>query len=174
MPLSNLRGRPRDACLFDAARRDTTLGAPACAAFLLLLQVGETADAHRAKCLARYHLSQGGFNVLLLLSRIEGLHSTAAELAQAAGVSRATMTGLLDTLEKDGMVARTPLKHDRRAVGVHMTPHGASVLEAVLPDYLCCIARLMEPLGAGETLTLISLLEKIQSAPGTIPGAAAV
>jgi DNA-binding MarR family transcriptional regulator len=174
MPLSNLRGRSRDACLFDAARRGTTLAAPACAAFLLLLQAGETAGAHRAKCLARYHISQGGFNILLLLSSIEGLYSTAAELAQAAGVSRATMTGLLDTLEKDGMVARAALRHDRRAVGVQLTPHGASVLEAVLPDYLRCIAQLMEPLGAGETRTLISLLEKIRSAPETVPGADAV
>ncbi len=174
MPLSNLRERPRCASLFEAAQRGRALNAPACAAFLLLLEAGETANAERAKCLARYHLSQGGFNVLLLLSNLGGQGSTPAELAEAAEVSRATMTGLLDTLEKEGIIARELRMHDRRAVGVLVTPHGNSVLEAVLPDYLRCIARLMQPLGDEETRTFISLLEKIEAAPGEIPAADAV
>jgi DNA-binding MarR family transcriptional regulator len=56
--------------------------------------------------------------------------TTAGSLAKHADVSPATMTAMLDHLEKDGMVARRRSETDRRQVNVSLTDRGAKLLEA--------------------------------------------
>ena len=55
------------------------------------------------------------------------------------------MTGLLDTLEKDGIVSRADDIHDRRTVRVRLTSAGRALLERMLPDYFDCVAKIMHP-----------------------------
>ncbi len=50
-----------------------------------------------------------------------------SELAQAAEVSPAGMTGRLDSLEKAGLIKRTPSQTDRRSVTIEATTRGADV-----------------------------------------------
>lgn len=88
--------------------------------------------------------------------------STPAELADAAGVTRATMTGLVDTLERDGFVKREPDPIDRRQMSVRLTPRGEKFLDAFLPGHFKAIAALMSPLNETERKTLVRLLNKIQ------------
>ena len=56
-----------------------------------------------------------------------------SELAEHASVSRATITGLLDTLEKAGFVERTDDVRDRRASCVKITSKGRELLHKVQP-----------------------------------------
>ncbi len=93
--------------------------------------------------------------------------STPAGLAEKVGVARATMTGLLDTLEKDGVVSRGDDLHDRRTVVVRLTDSGRALLEKMLPDYFATVARIMQPLNAAEQRQLVRLLQKIQQ--GLLP-----
>jgi len=86
---------------------------------------------------------------------------TPAELAEAAGVSRATMTGLIDTLERDDFVRRKPDPHDRRMMSVELTNQGSAFLNRMLPGHFHLIAELMEPLSEKERKTLVALLNKI-------------
>ncbi|GAA3229920.1 MarR family transcriptional regulator [Nonomuraea helvata] len=52
------------------------------------------------------------------------------ELAQSAGVSSRNVTGLVDTLEKDGLVRRVQDPRDRRSVLARITPDGRAWIEA--------------------------------------------
>ncbi|WP_433257755.1 MarR family winged helix-turn-helix transcriptional regulator [Streptosporangium sp. CA-135522] len=52
------------------------------------------------------------------------------ELARAAGVSSRNVTGLVDTLERDGLVRRVPDPKDRRSVLAEITPAGQAWVEA--------------------------------------------
>ena len=54
--------------------------------------------------------------------------TTAGYLAKHADVSPATMTAMLDHLEKDGMVARRRSETDRRQVIVSLTDDGRELL----------------------------------------------
>src|SRR3954469_9272389 len=101
MPLLMLQDLARYECLLQAARRYPSLDPSATDAFLNLLRTGDAVFAAEAKFLAERGISQGRFPVLMLLNRGCDAISTPAGLADAAGVTRATMTGLLDTLEKD-------------------------------------------------------------------------
>lgn len=56
--------------------------------------------------------------------------TTAGCLARYADVSPATMTAMLDHLEKDGMVVRRRSETDRRQVIVSLTDRGRELLDA--------------------------------------------
>jgi len=86
---------------------------------------------------------------------------TPAELADLSHVTRATMTGLIDTLERDGLVKREPDLTDRRMMSVTLTTKGQALLERILPKHFQRMAKLMQPLSEGERKTLVQLLTKI-------------
>jgi DNA-binding MarR family transcriptional regulator len=87
---------------------------------------------------------------------------TPAELADAAGVTRATMTGLVDTLERDGLVKREPDPNDRRMMSVVLTAKGEKFLGNFLPGHFKLISSLMATLTEAERKALVSLLMKVQ------------
>ncbi|MBK7056735.1 MAG: MarR family transcriptional regulator [Leptospiraceae bacterium] len=46
------------------------------------------------------------------------------------------MTGILDTLEKNDFIQRTPSKEDRRVIRVSLSKNGIKQLKKILPDHL--------------------------------------
>ena len=113
----------------------------------------------------RHGLSMGRFMVLIRLFTHEeaerGPGLTPADLAEHSSVSRASMTGLLDTLEKDGLISRQDHPEDRRMYTVHLTAKARRLLEGMLPDHFRRISALMAPLNASERTTLRELLGKV-------------
>lgn len=162
MPLLMLKDLPRYECLLEAAERYPTLDPTANEAFLHLLRTGDMVFEDINHFLTRHNISQGRFTVMMLLHRPWVESFTPASLAEESGVTRATMTGLIDTLEKDGMVVREADANDRRTVHVRLTDQGRATLEAMLPDYFKCISRIVSPLNARERKELVRLLQKIQ------------
>jgi DNA-binding MarR family transcriptional regulator len=157
-----LKDVPRFECLLKAAERYPTLSPSAASAFLNLLRTGDAVFEAEGAHLARHDISQGRFKVLMLLNRCSDEPSTPAELADEAGVTRATMTGLVDTLVKDGLATRTDDPRDRRAVLVQLTSAGRELLERVLPGYFAAVTKIMHPLDETERTQLVALLQKIQ------------
>jgi len=173
MPLLMLKDLPRYDCLMKAAERCPTLQPSACDAFLNLLRTGDDVFAVVHRFLSGHAISQGRFTVLMLLGMEcdEGEEvPTPAALAEQAGVTRATMTGLIDTLEKDRLVAREPDASDRRTIHVRLTGQGRAALDAMLPDYFQCVADILRPLNETERKQMVRLLQKIQAGlPGVTP-----
>ena len=99
-------------------------------------------------CLSEHGLLQGRWWVLILLMREDNKTSTPSLLAEKAGVTRATMTGLLDSLARDGLVERIFDEEDRRRVTVTLTDAGQAKLDDVMPDYYArlrgCMAGVSE------------------------------
>ncbi|WP_329611760.1 MarR family transcriptional regulator [Kitasatospora herbaricolor] len=88
-------------------------------------------DRLRAQGAGGRGLSAGALDVLARLSAAdeeEGL--SIGELARAAGVSSRNVTGLVDTLERDGLARRVQDRHDRRSVRVRITVAGQDWLAA--------------------------------------------
>lgn len=71
-------------------------------------------------------LSTAGFRVLFTVWVFTTLEPR--EIARLAGVSRAAITGVVRTLERDGFVTRTRRDDDRRLVSIELTPAGRDVL----------------------------------------------
>jgi DNA-binding MarR family transcriptional regulator len=132
----------------------------ACLAFLRT-----TADVQAAleTHFARYELSMGKFTLLMQLSQADEQGLTPSECAERSGVTRATITGLLDGLERDGLVERQSRRDDRRMLSVHLTEKGRELLARMLPDHFCRTTQLMAHLTTSEKKTLIELLQKLQA-----------
>ena len=176
MPHLLLKDLPRYECLLEAAREFPDLDPSAAEAFLHLLRTSDEVFGVTDRNLGDHNISHGRFGVLMLLWQggearpaspmapdlcVPGPR-TPAELADAAGVTRATMTGLIDTLERDGFVKREPDPDDRRQMSVRLTPRAEKFLRAFLPGHFQMITALMSPLSEAERKTLVRLLNKIQ------------
>jgi DNA-binding MarR family transcriptional regulator len=159
-----LKDLPRYECLLEAARHFPDLDPSACEAYLNLLRAGDEAYRQSESYFNEHDISPGRFTVLMLLydkMRAEPLPQTPADLAEKAGVTRATITGLVDTLVKDGLVTREHDSGDRRMMLVHLTHKGHETLREVLPGHFKRMATLMAPLSEHERKTLVRLLNKV-------------
>ena len=96
--------------------------------------------------------------MLILLMREESTISTPSILADKLGVTRATMTGLLDGLEQNGLVTRVFAKEDRRSVKIQLTTAGQAKLDVVMPDYYRRLRQCMEALDEEKRVQLQQLL----------------
>lgn len=172
MPLLMLKDLPRYECLLEGAKRFPDMDPSAVEAYLHLLRTGDEVFRVSDALLAANSISQGRFTVLmLLLDKVANCPraSTPAELAEMAGVTRATMTGLIDTLERDGFVKREPDPHDRRMMSVNLTSAGEEFVARFLPEHFRRIAALMSGLTESERKTLVQLLGKVLQGTTDVP-----
>jgi DNA-binding MarR family transcriptional regulator len=176
MPHLLLKQLPPLDCLHESAKVFPELDPTATLAFLHLLRTSDDAFAVTEKYLTTHNITQGRFCVLMLLwqgvrkdaaklmgsDTCSGTPRTPAELADAAGVTRATMTGLVDTLERDGFVTRVPDPVDRRMMSVVLTDKAEQFLLEFLPGHFKVTAAVMAALNEEERKTFVFLLQKIQ------------
>lgn len=111
---------------------------------------------------ARYGLSAPKFGALVQLHMAGGRGLTQSELGKKMLVSRANITGLIDRLEKDGLVVRQDDPSDKRAFRVCLTARASALMNAFLPVHNDYIHKAMSSLDSHEKESLISLLEKLK------------
>jgi len=163
-----LKSLPRYECLHEASQQFPDLDPAAMEAYLNLLRTGTDCLEYGHEYLSAHGVSSGRFTVIMLLLRQQSCGKkneivTPAELADMAGCTRATMTGLIDTLERDSLVKRAPDENDRRMMTVSLTPKGTALLNKMLPGHFKRISELMACLTEPERKTLVRLLTKISS-----------
>lgn len=83
--------------------------------------------------LAKYGLSWTGFVVLWVVWVWEQVETR--EVAEEVGTSKATLTGVLKTLERDGLVIKQQSKEDRRLVLVTLTVNGKKLMKKIFPEF---------------------------------------
>jgi len=88
--------------------------------------------------------------------------TTPAEIADLVDVTRATVTGLLNGLEADGLIVRTPSTVDRRQVHVHLSAKAQKIIKQAWPRQSRDITRAMAGLTDREKLQLVDLMRKIR------------
>jgi DNA-binding MarR family transcriptional regulator len=129
--------------------------------FLALLSVaGQIMEAIETQ-LSRRQTSQGRVRILLELQQTPGQSLAAGELAARLKVTPATITGLLDGLERAGQVRRERRSQDRRSVSVRLTPRGARIISEVMPERFRRNSRLMATLSETDRRILKRLLERV-------------
>jgi DNA-binding MarR family transcriptional regulator len=157
-----LKEIPRYECLLEGARRYPELDPSAMEAFLHLLRTSSDVYEAFGRMLAGHAVSKGRFVVLVLLNRDPATPVSPADLADGANVTRATMTGLIDTLERDGLVHRENAPDDRRMMRVRITAKGRKFVEGILPEFFRGIAAVMGRLTIADRKCLVGLMAKIQ------------
>lgn len=112
--------------------------------------------------LAKYGLGEGRCSALVLLLEAQPEPLSHSQLAELMGVTKGSITGLVDGLEHDGFVKRVDRDGDRRTRLIELTPAGLKVVEQALPDKLGAIGAIMAGLSPEQRKTLAALLLKVQ------------
>jgi DNA-binding MarR family transcriptional regulator len=126
--------------------------------FLNILRIGTELAESLDRFLATHGLLQGRWWVLILLMREDDLTSTPSELAEKAGVSRATMSGLINGLLRDGLVDRQEDNNDRRSYSIRLTSAGQDKLDEVMPDYYPRVKKMMNAIPEQQRENLLNQL----------------
>lgn len=90
----------------------------------------------------------------------------ATRLSELIYFDRSTIGDVLDRIEAKGWIVRKPSSHDRRVKVVELAPSGRATLRAVEPAIRRVQQRLVAPLTARETATLVRLLTKVAEGSG--------
>jgi len=119
----------------------------------LLLQFTFSARSLREGLLRIY--GPRGFNdhkfiVLIALSAMKSRSSTPSILADYAGITRASMTDVLDSLARRRWIVRHRDPENRRNVRVKLTATGRRALEAVAAHYFELSAELLRSVPAND------------------------
>ncbi|WP_461209067.1 MarR family winged helix-turn-helix transcriptional regulator [Desulfocurvus sp. DL9XJH121] len=153
---------PKFEALLALAKRMEQSKAQASAACLDVLQ---TATALRRTLHERFFreaMSEGRFTVLALLLNAPDWCLAPSELAMASGVTRATMTGLLDGLEADGLVERRAHRSDRRKLSVRLTGTGRTTLLELAPGLYKILSQVGAALAQERVKPLGDALSKLR------------
>jgi DNA-binding MarR family transcriptional regulator len=161
--LTLLKGLPRYEVFLEEAKCFPGLDASACYTYLQLLRTGDELLELDEQVLNSYGTRHGRFNLMMMLLKYSDGEATPAGLAEKTGVTRATISGLLDGLVKDGLVERRPDPADRRLIRVHLTGAGHAFLDKIRPGYCRWLSSIVEPLNEEERQQLVMLLEKIRT-----------
>jgi DNA-binding MarR family transcriptional regulator len=112
-------------------------------------------------------------SVLQSLAVIDGAERplTPSEIAERMFRSSATMTNLLDALEREGWARRVPNPDDRRSVLVEITDDGKALADRFLPGVRRVERAVIADLSARERSTLMVILEKVLDAAARVNAA---
>lgn len=131
--------------------------------FAIMLRAASDISDALDKLLAKHALLQGRWWVLVLLLRQPDLTSSPSELADKAGVTKATMTGFIDGLEREGLVSRLMDTVDRRKFMIRLTTAGQQKLDEVMPDYCNKVRALMTTLNTEERNVMVKNMKNLSA-----------
>ncbi len=114
------------------------------------------------RTLNRAGLSLSAFNLLAILHFSTPHEMALHHLSELLLVSRANITGLMDCLEKTGLVERRVDPRDRRVRVACLTQRGEDLMESTLPDHYHTIRSACGGLSSEDRVTLRRLLEKLR------------
>jgi DNA-binding MarR family transcriptional regulator len=114
----------------------------------LLVRIGEAVDRDFVTSLTDLGLKPRHLRLLVLVDRAGELYQR--ELAGQLGMDPGNLVGILDSLEADGLVARTRGVGDRRQRLVSLTPSGRRLLSRALRATAAIDERILMALPASH------------------------
>ncbi len=117
------------------------------------------------RVLRNYDLTWTGFVVLWVVWIWDGLETRHA--AESADISKATLTGVVKTLESRGLILREGDENDRRLVRLRLTPEGMELMDKIFPEFNAVeseiIANLSDNKVNGLTRTLRDVVKSVET-----------
>ena len=106
-------------------------------------------------------LTSPQFDVIATLGNTDGM--SMKKLAEATLVTKGTLTGFVDRLEKKGFVRRVVPPENRRSFTIVLTPEGETLFQSTFPQHIAYLQPRFEQLTPTELKKLQQLLKKLRS-----------
>jgi DNA-binding MarR family transcriptional regulator len=132
--------------------------------WLRILKISRLMEAEiRERLRTRFDTTLPRFDVLAALWRArEGLKMS--ELSGVLRVSNGNVTGIVDRLVSDGLIARVPVEGDRRATNVRLTPRGEDEFARVAAEHEAWVSELFGTVSARDAAALGAMLRAVGEA----------
>ncbi len=110
-------------------------------------------------------LTWAKFRLLMNLNRgehrgaVEGMQPS--ELSDSQGVSRNTVSALIASLEKDGLISRELHGTDRRRFVIRLTPEGRRLLKTKMSGQFKFVTQCFDGFSAPERQTFLEFLSRL-------------
>jgi MarR family transcriptional regulator, 2-MHQ and catechol-resistance regulon repressor len=130
-------------------------------AMLNLLRTNDQLQIRFTRLFRQHGLTSSQYNILRIL-RGEGKPLESMEIASRTITVVPGITGLIDRLEREGLVVRQRCDRDRRVVFVAITPKALKLLAELDQPVLDMHREVMGHLSELELRELIRLLEKVR------------
>jgi len=108
--------------------------------------------------LSKYDLTPGKFNILLAVKQGGDQGMSQVEVSKRLIVTPSNMTKLIDKLEKDRLVTRSPLAGDRRVNILKITAKGIKLLDSAWEGYNDHLKSLIASLDMNQQKAVSGLL----------------
>jgi DNA-binding MarR family transcriptional regulator len=115
-----------------------------------------------ASVLSEYGITPVQFNVLEILINEEGISQQG--LADRLLVTKGNICGLINRMEKAGLVKRHPNPTDRRSYSLYPTADGIGAYHRAAPALEAAMTQKLTRLSEVEQEQLLSLLKRLESA----------
>ncbi|MEV6306330.1 MarR family transcriptional regulator [Actinoplanes sp. NPDC051861] len=106
-----------------------------------------------------HDLSWTGFVVLWVVWIWDGLETRHA--ADAAAISKGTLTGVVKTLESRGLMTKQQRQDDRRLVDLRLTPEGIALMNEIYPKFNAIEVKVVAGLSSKRKQDLTASLRTI-------------
>jgi DNA-binding MarR family transcriptional regulator len=124
-----------------------------------LRQIIRAIDLRSKRLVKQFGLT--GPQLFILQETSRAVQTTASELARASSLSQATVTGILDRLEKRGLIVRQRSQSDRRRIHVSISSTGEDLLESAPPVMQESFIEQFDGLPDWEQHMILSSLRRI-------------
>jgi len=143
---------------------------PSVEMLLNLVYTYDVVSSHMASKITPHGITKSGLNVLLMLSRSPLKACKQNEISRLMLVSRANITGLVDSLVRQGLVERANDPHDRRVNMVKILPKAEKLLADLLPGYYKHMHEMCLVFTANEKKIFNDLLTRLRKRTNEVKG----
>ncbi len=102
------------------------------------------------------------FQIMALLWASEASGVPHKEIVKALEVTRATVSGLMTCLERDGLVKSSVDREDRRNLIATLTSRGRAIVEKAIDSNITSLRAVITTLSVDQLETLTSLLQRFR------------
>jgi DNA-binding MarR family transcriptional regulator len=127
-----------------------------------LVRTYQAFSSYSERFVRQYDLTPAQFDVIATLGNTQGL--SMGEIGERTLITKGTLTGVVDRLEKKGIVNREIPPENRRSVIVSLTPEGDGLFKQVFPAHIADIHQHLETLDVSEMELMQVLLKRLQQA----------
>lgn len=139
----DLKDIPKSEDLLKYSNKNTPLKINAIQACLFLFRTTDEISKIVDSQFQKYGVSDGKFSVLMTLYNRNNHQLTPSELSDELNVTRATISGLLNGLEKDKLVERCKHPSDGRMLTIKITEKGVKLMDELCPKHFALLSKLL-------------------------------
>jgi DNA-binding MarR family transcriptional regulator len=109
------------------------------------------------------------FQILMALWATKGHEIPHGDIVKAMGVTRATVSGLMTALERDGLVKSYSDEEDLRKLTAHLTAKGETTIKRAFETSLIRFRMVLASFSAAELTRLTALLHRLSDGFAAAP-----